>query len=347
MVKEKIIQAFAYLGKYIQNTCKFTDIIEQANINNRWFNKNFIYTALSNISYMLEEGALNDWLKNYDINNSKPKHIGLLLPGNIPGVGLHDILCTIASNNIAQIKLASSDKIIIPYLLEILVTLDKSFKNRFYYVENFANIDALIATGRTETVNYFNDCFSHIPKIIRKHMFSIGVLTGRETREDIEMLAEDILLYYGLGCRNVSKLYVPTNYFIDNKNLFLEAIKKYESICTGNTKYMNNYTYNKGLYLLGKKAFIDNGFFTIVKNKTLYLQIASLAYEEYNNIYKLENIINAQDNNLQCIATGINLANCNSKKQIYFGRCQKPEINNYADGIDTIDFLLKLNYTAN
>lgn len=346
MVKEKIIQAFACLGKYIQNTCKFTDIIEQANINNGWFNKNFIYTALSNISYMLKEESLYNWLKNYDTRNNRPKNIGLLLAGNIPAVGLHDILCTLAGNNIAQIKLASSDKIIIPYLLEILTTIDEGFKNCFFYVEKFTNIDALIATGRTETVNYFSEHFTDIPKIIRKHMNSIAVLTGDETAKDIEMLSDDILLYYGLGCRNVSKLYVPVNYFIDNKTTFLNALKRYKDICISNTKYMNNYTYNKALYLLNKKEFIDNGFFTIVENKTLYLQIASLAYEQYDTIDNLENIINMHDANLQCIATGINLANCNSKKQISFGHCQKPKIDNYADGIDTMDFLVKLNYTA-
>ncbi len=312
-----------------------TEIINDELHYNAWFTPANVKKAVTSIGHMLNSADLETWLSKYNPKSSGKK-VGLILAGNIPLVGFHDVLCVLASGNHALIKASSQDSHLIKYVLEKLVEIDNSFANSFSFIERLENFDAVIATGSNNTSRYFDYYFGKVPNIIRKNRNSIAVLTGNETAEQLHELGHDIFDYYGLGCRNVSKLLVPDGY---NFNFFFESIEDYNAIIHHH-KYNNNYDYNKSIYLVNSDKHFDNGFLLLKQDDRFTSPLAVLFYSNYANIKDAERIINTESEKIQCVVSAAPLEVNN--QLVAFGQSQQPKLWDYADGIDTMEFLSKL-----
>lgn len=309
--------------------------IENAIHYNQWFLKENIIFALKSWAEALTFENLELWLSQNELDEPKtPKKIGLILAGNIPLVGFHDILSTFVSGHIALIKLSSQDKLIMPWLISELINQDEAFRYQFEYVDRLVDYDAVIATGSNNSSHYFDFYFSKVPNIIRRNRNSVAILTGEETFEELEALSHDIFRYFGLGCRNVSKIFVPKDYSFKN---FFEAIKPYEDLLYYE-KYKSNYDYNKAVFLMSNMKILDNGFLTLKEDKSFSSPISSLFYSYYDNLNEVYDIIAAHKENIQCV-----VAKKLKENFISFGQTQSPQLWDYADGINTLDFLNKLN----
>ncbi|RVU02670.1 acyl-CoA reductase [Mucilaginibacter limnophilus] len=332
------IQSFSVLGEHLRNPDEELKHLIQTEKNvNAWFTPESIESAINAIAENLNSYDLTKWLQQYSVNaNIEPKNIGLILAGNIPLVGFHDILSVLLSGNKALIKASSQDSRLIKYLLNKLVSIDNTFADRFTFVEKLQNFDAVIATGSDNTSRYFEYYFGKVPHIIRKNRNSISVLTGEETTTQLHELGHDIFDYFGLGCRNVSKLLVPHGY---DFTPFFEAIEPYNDIANHN-KYHNNYDYNKSIYLVNRDKHLDNGFLLLKEDERLASPLAVLFYEYYDDIISAERKINSQADKIQCVvSTGPLQVN---SQVVSFGQSQQPGLADYADGVDTMKFLAGL-----
>jgi hypothetical protein len=341
------LKAFVKLGSFIGDFCEnhnspaseshqeFHNVVIRAELQNSWFNQENILFALEQWSMLLTEKHLTDWLSNYTIDASKKtKTIGLVMAGNIPLVGFHDFICVLLSGNKALAKLSSNDTVLLPFLSNYLIEQDPSIKDKIQFVEGkFESFDAVIATGSNNTSRYFEYYFGKKPNIIRKNRNSVAVLTGNESKEQLKALGEDIFRYYGLGCRNVSKIYVQHDYNFDD---FFNGIFPFKDIIQQN-KYANNYDYNKAVYLMSEFNILDNGFLILKEDKSFSSPIASLFYEHYNTISDVKKKLKENAENIQCV-----VSNGILKEEVSFGETQKPKLDDYADGVNTMDFLLHL-----
>ena len=260
--------------------------------------------------------------------------MGLILAGNIPLVGFHDFLSVLISGNNVLIKTSSNDQFLLPFLAKYLIAIEPELSNKITFVEGkLENFDAVIATGSNNTARYFEYYFKDKPSIIRKNRNSVAVLNGEETKEQLMALGEDIFRYFGLGCRNVSKLFVPKGYSF---NAFFEAIFEYQDIIHYE-KYANNYDYNKAVFLMSNFKLLDNGFLTIKEDSSYASPISSVFYEFYENLEELQIRLESESEQIQCIVSN-NLV----KNSIDFGQTQRPNLWDYADNVDTISFLLTI-----
>ncbi len=255
------------------------------------------------------------------------------MAGNIPLVGFHDFISVLISGHDVLVKQSSNDKHLLPFLSKYLKYVEPSLKGKITFTdEKLEGFDAVIATGSDNTARYFEYYFKDKPSIIRKNRNSVAVLTGNETKEQLAALSEDVFRYYGLGCRNVSKLFVPADYSFDN---FFEAMYPWHSIINEN-KYANNYDYNKAVYLMSEFDMLENGFLMIKEDTSYASPIATLFYEKYNSIEELKEKLSTDNDMIQCI-----VANNVVENEVAFGKTQSPQLWDYADGIDSVDFLLK------
>jgi hypothetical protein len=333
---EELIKSFSALGEQLSNPDEhLTDVINNELHYNAWFTPENVRKAVTAIGQMLTSTDLETWLSKYSFNSSNKK-VGLILAGNIPMVGFHDVLCVLASGNHALIKVSSQDNHLIKYVLEMLVEIDNRFAGQYSFIERLVDFDAVIATGSNNTSRYFDYYFGKVPNIIRKNRNSIAVLTGNETAEQLHNLGHDIFDYYGLGCRNVSKLLVPEDY---NFNFFFESIQDYEGIIHHH-KYNNNYDYNKSIYLVNRNDHLDNGFLLVKKDERLTSPLAVLFYTNYSDLQSAEQIIKAESEKIQCVVSAETLKVDN--QLVNFGESQQPKLWDYADGIDTMEFLSNL-----
>ncbi|MDB5010755.1 MAG: acyl-CoA reductase [Mucilaginibacter sp.] len=335
---KQLIQAFSLLGNYLINPDdELSAIISSERQYNAWFTTGNVTKALTSIGKALDANHLAAWLNKYDINkNTEPKKVGLILAGNIPLVGFHDVLCVLVTGNYALIKTSAQDAHLIKYILQKLVSIEPVFANQYSFVDRLENFDAVIATGSNNSSRYFEYYFSKVPHIIRKNRNSLAVLTGHETADQLYQLGHDIFDYYGLGCRNVSKLLVPPDY---DFTFFFQSIQSYQPIIDHH-KYNNNYDYNKSIYLVNSEKHFDNGFLLVKEDAKWVSPLAVLYYEYYDKLQSVENIINEELYNLQCVVSSIPLK---VKSQVVdFGMSQQPALWDYADGIDTMDFLSNL-----
>lgn len=304
---------------------------EKAFHQNAWFIPEFTELAVNAIAQtFLNEKALQDWVKKYNIpgENSAPKNVGIVMAGNIPLVGFHDFLCTFISGHRQTIKPSSKDEVLIRHLVQHLYTLDSSVKELVNFSEMLKGCDAYIATGSNNSARYFDYYFSKYPHIIRRNRTSVAVLTGNESKEELEKLADDVYQYYGLGCRNVSKIYVPEQYdFIP----LLEAFKKYDHLIEHH-KYKNNYDYQLALLILNKKFYMTNGSIILLEDAGIFSPISRLNYEYYQPGDDVTGKLR-QNQDVQCVV---------GKQLVPFGQAQQPGLCDYADGIDTLQFLLSL-----
>jgi hypothetical protein len=336
LTKGRLIIALQKLSEFMANPSdEFKNVAQSTQHHNAWFTITEVNKALLSLSKMLNIQDLETWFEHIRINPS-PKKVGLILAGNIPLVGFHDVLCVLATGNIALIKMSSADDKLLPALLKQLVVFEPELATQISYVERLKDFDAIIATGSNNTSRYFDYYFGKVPNIIRKNRNSVAVLSGEETITDLENLGHDIFDYFGLGCRNVSKIYVPENY--DMKNFF-EPIEQYQKIID-HFKYNNNYDYNKSIYLVNGVKHLDNGFILVKEDENFVSPLAVLFYEEYSAIEQLETKLNEQDEQIQCVVSNLSLKI--NKEKVGFGDSQNPKLWDYADNVNTIDFLQSL-----
>ncbi len=331
------INAFVDLGKFlgkIESENEFESILRKAEAENGWFTQENIKFALKNWGDALSKENLQRWISKYKIEDIEPKTVAIIMAGNIPLVGFHDFLSVLISGNKVLAKLSSNDKTLLPFLSEYLISVEPEFKNYIEFTDGkLENFDAIIATGSNNTARYFEYYFGKYPNIIRKNRNSAAILTGNETEEELKNLADDIFTYFGLGCRNVSKLYIPENYDFE---AFFKGMFSWKEIIH-NHKYINNYDYNKAVYLMDSFPLLDNEFMLLKEDTAFSSPISVVFYEKYNSLEDLSKELEEQSENIQCIVSKAGINN-----EIPFGKAQNPELWDYADGIDTIEFLLKL-----
>ncbi|QSS97064.1 acyl-CoA reductase [Psychroflexus sp. ALD_RP9] len=313
---------------------KLNEAIELSQQHNTWFTNEFIYKSLSSWSKALNEINLKTWLSNYNLEDLNPNShvVAIICAGNIPLVGFHDCLCGLITGHNLIIKYSSKDQFLLRFMVDFLLNTG-AFSSQVIFTDGqLNNFDAVIATGSNNTSRYFEYYFRNKASIIRKNRNSVAVLTGQETSSELEKLGQDIFSYFGLGCRNVSKLYVPENY--DFKHFF-ESIYKFSDIINHH-KYANNYDYNKAVYLMSDIKLFDNNFIILKHDTGFSSPIACLFYEYYSDENQLVEELQQKESQLQCVVG--NTASCT----VRFGETQSPELWDYADGIDTMNFLLNL-----
>ncbi|PHS67926.1 MAG: acyl-CoA reductase [Flavobacterium sp.] len=352
MQLEKRIQAFVNLGEFmsqfstetyskkenIPNNDDYFDemvsLIQLSKSYNGWFSEDNIQFAFKSWAEALTKENLGKWLSNYSVENTANKTIALVLAGNIPLVGFHDFLSVLITGNKVLAKLSSNDKLLLPFLSKYLISVAPEFENKIKFTEEkLENFDAVIATGSNNTARYFDYYFGKYPNIIRKNRNSVAILTGKETQEQLEKLSDDIFRYFGLGCRNVSKIYLPKDYNFDN---FFNGMFKWKKVINDN-KYINNYDYNKAVYLMSQLNLLDNEFLLLKEDSNFSSPISVIFHETYENINDLKEIIKSETKNIQCVVSTIGVEN-----EIAFGETQNPQLWDYADDVDTVEFLLKL-----
>jgi hypothetical protein len=330
------IRAFEALSHIMaQPDEQLSALIGSAHQYNAWFTPQSAQMAVHAIAVMLNKRDLEKWLENESGNPEIKMHsIGLILAGNIPIVGFHDILCVLASGHKALIKLSSQDQKFIPYILNKLIEIEPAFQLQISYIDRLKDFDAVIATGSNNTSRYFDYYFSKVPHIIRKNRNSVAILNGEESKEDLKALGHDIFDYFGLGCRNVSKLYVPKDYVFEE---FFESIEEFKSVADHH-KYNNNYDYNKSIFLVNLDKHLDNGFILLKEDSRFVSPLAVLYYEEYHNIEQLGSELIKNEDLIQCIVSNSKLP----LSTVPFGQSQCPGLVDYADGVDTMKFLREL-----
>lgn len=312
----------------------FKHQIKLAQENNSWFTKDNILNSLESWSKSLNYNNLNNFTNRVNLNKINSKTVAIVMAGNIPLVGFHDFLSVLISGHSVLVKQSSSDKHLLPFLAKYLEYTEESFKEKITFTEDkLSNFDAVIATGSNNTARYFEYYFKEKPNIIRKNRNSVAVITGKETIEDFEKLSDDIFQYFGLGCRSVSKLYVPKDYDFE---LFFNGMYNKKEIIN-NAKYANNYDYNKAVYLMSEFDLLENGFLMIKEDESYSSPIATIFYEYFDNEIDLKIKLHEDREKIQCVVAKGFLEN-----EIAFGQTQHPKLTDYADGVNTLEFLSKL-----
>ena len=338
MQLQQRINAFIKIGLFLKEIVSekatYNSIIQDVQSHNRWFTVDAIQFAIKNWSESLSENNIATWVSSYTFERKSPKTIAVIMAGNIPLVGFHDFLSVLISGNKVLVKLSSNDKILLPFISEKLIAIEPEFQNYIEFTENkLERFDAVIATGSNNTSLYFEHYFGKYPNIIRKNRNSVAVLTGNESRLQLEGLAVDIFQYFGLGCRNVSKLYLPKGYDFE---LFFNAMFSQKEVIH-HDKYMNNYDYNKAVYLMGGIPLLDNEFLLLKEDSGFSSPISVVFFEYYETLETLKIKLSSNKNQIQCV-----VAHCGIDQEIPFGKTQSPHLWEYADGIDTLNFLEKL-----
>ncbi|WP_300688622.1 acyl-CoA reductase [Chryseobacterium sp.] len=323
----------AFLAKktenYNEDDLNIELLLNRSKIENQWFTIDNQKFALQQWADLLIEENIKNWLENYSISKIS-KRVGLILAGNIPLVGFHDVLSVVLSNHIPVIKLSSKDKLLIPFLLNKW----KEFSDgqvQFEFVEKLENFDAVIATGSNNTARYLEYYFKNHLSVIRKNRTSVAVLKGDETPEELELLANDIFQYFGLGCRNVTRIFIPKDFVIDR---LFESFIGFQDIINHN-KYANNYDYNRAVYLLNQDKFWDNNFVMLKEDDKLFSPLSVINFSRYESLDDVKNFIAENEEGIQCVVAKNDLG----LDSISFGEAQNPGLDTYADNVDTMKFL--------
>lgn len=340
MNHQQRLEAFVQLGKVLsevaENTAEsnWATACRQAEAKNGWFTQENISIALRGIAYMLDTEKLEKWLSPYSIPETGDKKVGLIMAGNIPLVGFHDLLCVLISGNNAVVKLSSQDEILPKKLLETLAEISPEMASKVTIadgkLENFTHV---IATGSDNSARYFEYYFGKYPNIIRKNRNSVAIINGDESEDELRALGKDIFRYFGLGCRNVSKIYLSDK--VEPKDL-LDKLEDWNPIGNHN-KYFNNYEYHKAIFLVEKMAHLDNGFLLVREEPSLGCPVGVLHYQTYGTLDQMKAEVEIHKDSIQCLVASENLGFENS---VPFGKAQSPELWDYADGVDTMEFLL-------
>jgi Acyl-CoA reductase (LuxC) len=308
----------------------FNDLIKSVHIYNGWFKEEQVRKSLRGISAWLDEKELDNWLSSYEIKESARGNVAIIMAGNIPLVGFHDLIAVFLSGHQAMVKLSSDDQHLLPAVLKLMSLFDERIESLIQInEEKMEGFNAVIATGSDNSSRYFESYFGKYPNIIRKNRTSIAVLNGTESAEELFNLGNDIFDYYGLGCRNVSQIWIPENYELDT---FFEGVFKHSEVIHHH-KYANNYDYNKAILLMNQDSILDNGFLLLKEDKSLHSPLAVIHYQRYQEVSEVNNFIDENKENIQVVI---------GKDYFSFGKSQMPKLNDYADGVDTMEFLCKL-----
>jgi hypothetical protein len=347
MLKEEIIKSFSQLGNvlnYLSNSKSedtlpfpldkndvehFQSVVRSQRLKNGWFTEDNVWLAIKSHADNLSSDKLQLWQNSYGISKN-PKSILVIMAGNIPLVGFHDFVSVLMSGNKIKCKLSSEDNTLLPIIASILIKINPNFQKRIEFVNGPAkDFDAVIATGSDNTIKQFMSYFRNYPCLFRKNRTSLAILNGTETDEELQRLGTDIFSYFGLGCRNVSHLMVPKDYDID---VLFKNIVSFSNVIHHH-KYANNYDYNRAVFLLNNIEFLDNNFFLLNKNEDINSPIAVINYHHYDTMKDVEDYIKNNFNSIQVII---------GKKYLDFGRAQSPGWEDYADNLNSLDFLLNL-----
>jgi len=341
------IEVFAEIGSFLKQFAAETpashhlnntfyepmlSAIARSKAENGWFTEENVRKALAAWGDELTRERLNAWVSRYTfIEPVQPKSIAVIMAGNLPLVGFHDFLTVLIFGHAVVVKLSNDDKRLLPLIAQMLIELHPDFKTRIKFVERVVAPDAVIATGSNNTARYFAHYFGKYPNIIRKNRTSVAVLNGDETDAELAGLGEDIFRYFGMGCRNVGKLYLPEGFDI---NRVFAAILPFAAVVQ-NHKYANNYDYHRAIFMLNKQPFLENGFVIFKEGESLHTPVSVIHYQRYPDAEALTQQLATQADQLQCVVG-------NAPNQIPFGQTQCPALWDYADGVDTVAFLLGL-----
>lgn len=345
-LKERI-QAFSDLGILFRENSssqkiktfqkwdsELNKLLKDSYQHNSWFTENNLKLSLKNWSAELNKKNIENWLENYKIELKSSKTVAIIMAGNIPIVGFHDLMCSLILGFKCIVKLSSDDKILIPLIVKFIQSRFDGFKEKVFFESNILkNFDAVIATGSNNSHKYFEYYFGKYPNLLRKTRHSVAVLNGNESDSELAMLSNDVFDYFGLGCRSVSKIFIPKGYDLD---LLFNAFYMKRFVIDHN-KYANNYDYNKAVYLMSEEKFYDNGFVILKEEKKLGSPIACVYFEYYDDLVQVQNIIKINNQNIQCVVSNEKIFN-----GISFGTTQCPKLSDYADNVDTLKFLLKI-----
>jgi hypothetical protein len=336
------IDAFAKLGEVLRNSLsgnengkaeEFNDIINSQHLTNPWFTPENVTASIKSIAEELTLDNLAEWTGHYPALQSviKPLTVGVIMAGNVPLAGFHDFMCVLLSGNRIIAKTSSKDSGLIVKIADILCTIEPRFTDMMDFTEGYLkNPDAVIATGSNNSSRYFEYYFGKYPHIIRNNRNSIAVIEGNETETELERLGSDIFLYFGLGCRNVSKIYIPEGYEISSLIPYWQSF----SGIIKHSKYANNYDFNKAVFIVNREKFLDSGYLLLREEKGLSSPVAVIYYEYYKSLSALQIETEELKVNIQCIV---------GHHHLPFGKAQSPYLWDYADGIDTLEFLSKKN----
>lgn len=348
------ISAFVELGKFLKQFSKeeiqitkhelnaryfeeFKELLNRVSNENLWFTPSHVRASINGICQFLTEENLNQWLKKYQVSeNNTNKNVAVIMAGNIPMVGFHDMLSVLISGHTFIGKLSTKDNQLLDFIAKLLINLNPEFENLIHFqsgqLSGETSFDAIIATGSNNSARYFDAYFSKYPNIIRRNRNSVAVISGNETEEEIKSLGNDIFLYFGLGCRNVSKLYIPKDYDITN---LLKHWEDYKHIID-HSKYANNYDYQRSLLLMNKIQHYDNGFLLLQENTEIGSPVGVVYFEYYSELQDIEQKLKLDSELIQCIVAS------DLDDAIPFGKAQEPQLWDYADNVDTMQFLTNL-----
>ncbi len=331
MTTDERLAGLVKLGKYLHaiDEVEFEELLLKVKNENPWFTPGSVDLALEGIRRYLEASQLKKWIASYNLSRKNSKTIGLVMAGNIPLAGFHDLLCVLISGHVAMAKLSSKDSILPTFLLKKLVTIEPRFEPFIVLPPRLKNFDAVIATGSDNSARYFHYYFDKYPHIIRKNRSSCAILSGSESNDDLMLLGRDVFSYFGLGCRNVSKIFIPADFdptrLIHAWDIYVDIIHHH--------KYHNNYDYQKSILLVNKLPFYDSGFVILQENEKLVSPISVVYLERYSNADDLSRKVELSAGKIQCIVGNTDPAT------VPFGQAQTPELWDYADRVDTMKFL--------
>lgn len=330
MTTDERLAALVKLGNYVGaiDEVELEELMLKVRNENPWFTAGSVNLALEGVRRYLEEEKLRRWAAQYSNQPSKPKTIAVVMAGNIPLAGFHDFLSVLVSGHTIMAKVSSKDSVLLPYLSKKLIEIESRFEPLIAMPAQLRHFDAVIATGSDNSSRYFDYYFGKYPHIIRKNRTSCAVLTGKETADELARLGRDVFSYFGLGCRNVSKIYIPANFdpvrLVTAWDIYVDIIHHH--------KYHNNYDYQKSILLVNKLPFYDSGFVILHENEKLVSPISVVYLERYNTEQELNAKLSDVANKLQCIVGGMD-------DYVPFGQAQSPELWDYADRVDTMKFL--------
>ncbi|MGB1120537.1 MAG: acyl-CoA reductase [Saprospiraceae bacterium] len=337
MTLQQRIDTLVTLGERLQSETEIVNAAKQlAYIRNKWFTVENSQKAIDHIVHaFLQRELLENWAKAYNIDKQSPKKVGLVMAGNIPLVGFHDFMSVFLAGHEAKIKLSEKDTVLMELVFKLLKSIDSDCKNYIEIIDRLTDFEAVIATGSNSTVRYFEVYFGKVPNIIRRNGTSVAVLTGEETKEDLLALGVDIFEYFGLGSRNVSKLYLPKGY---DFNSMMEVFHSFKELVLHN-KYKNNYDYSYTLLTMNKIPTVFGTCILLSENESLQSRISQVHYGFYDDQEELKSTLEKHQSDIQYVVSKNPVVDFS---HVPFGQTQTPSLTDYVDGVDTMAFLTNL-----
>lgn len=321
-----MINKLVALKKILRNGAP-KEVIEAALNDNSWFTEETINSAIQAIcDTMLNKTELERWSSKYSF--TKSYNIGVIAAGNIPLVGFYDILAVIVSKSTCYYKPSSKDSALINWIVSEVKKLDNDFK--IYELTDNSPLDAIIATGSDNTNRYFKSKYGDLKALYRGTRTSVAIITNQTTDKEIEALHGDIFTYWGLGCRNVSHLYVENGFDLNRITLCFSRKK------ITFKKYINNYLFTRAEKVINKEKFIDGGYYIIKENDAKTSALSEITYSFFDSIKDVECDLQINDSKIQCV---VNNNVVNHKRGVQFGKAQMPELEDAPNSQDVLKFI--------